>query len=125
MPSFSSMRRNLPSKYPWILVQPIAVDVFEGRQELSAQSAMIGVTQYFHAPNRLNQSDVIPGEEPTYAGVNMTDIISNNKGLGDVIGLLWFKRRLPSYASKFIEMCLILVADHGNKAPRGWRSFCY
>jgi len=26
---------------------------------------------------------------------------------------LWFKRTLPKYASKFIEMCLVIVADHG------------
>lgn len=27
--------------------------------------------------------------------------------------LLWFKRRLPRYATKFIEMCVVLCADHG------------
>ena len=27
--------------------------------------------------------------------------------------LLWFKRRLPRYATRFIEMCVVLCADHG------------
>jgi ATP citrate (pro-S)-lyase len=34
-------------------------------------------------------------------------------GVGGVISLLWFKRKLPPYACKFIEMCLVLTADHG------------
>jgi len=29
------------------------------------------------------------------------------------MGLLWFKRRLPTYATKFLEMVLMLTADHG------------
>lgn len=53
------------------------------------------------------------GEEPTYAGVSMTKLIEENYSLGDVISLLWFKRRLPEHASKFIEICLIIGADHG------------
>lgn len=28
-------------------------------------------------------------------------------------GLLWFKKRLPSYAAKFIELVLQISADHG------------
>ncbi|EGG16063.1 ATP citrate synthase [Cavenderia fasciculata] len=53
------------------------------------------------------------GEELTYAGVPISTICDEQYCVGDVIGLLWFKRRLPEYASKFIEMCLKLVADHG------------
>lgn len=30
-----------------------------------------------------------------------------------LLRLLWFKRRLPGYATKFIEMCVVLCADHG------------
>ena len=30
-----------------------------------------------------------------------------------VMSLLWFRRRLPDYASKFLEMVLMLTADHG------------
>ncbi|GBG75748.1 hypothetical protein CBR_g20994 [Chara braunii] len=53
------------------------------------------------------------GDEPSYAGVPISAIIENNYGLGDVISLLWFKRSLPRYCTRFIEMCIILCADHG------------
>ena len=53
------------------------------------------------------------GEEPTYSGVPISEIIENDQGIGDVLSLLWFKRKLPRYATKFIEMVIILVADHG------------
>lgn len=53
------------------------------------------------------------GEEPTYAGVTMSALMEGDFCVGDVIGLLWFKRQLPKYATRFIEMCLMLCADHG------------
>ena len=53
------------------------------------------------------------GDEPTYAGVKMTELMEGGATLADAIGLLWFKKRLPSYATRFIEMCLVLCADHG------------
>mmetsp|Transcript_17361 Transcript_17361/g.29726 ORF Transcript_17361/g.29726 Transcript_17361/m.29726 type:complete len:614 (+) Transcript_17361:97-1938(+) len=53
------------------------------------------------------------GEEPTYAGISMSELMETDSGVGDVISLLWFKRRLPKYATKFIEMCVVLCADHG------------
>jgi ATP citrate (pro-S)-lyase len=33
--------------------------------------------------------------------------------VGGVLSLLWFRRRLPAYATKFIEMVLMVSADHG------------
>jgi len=30
-----------------------------------------------------------------------------------VISLLWFKRRLPKYATDFLERCIMVAADHG------------
>ncbi|KRX47210.1 ATP-citrate synthase, partial [Trichinella murrelli] len=53
------------------------------------------------------------GNELLYAGVPISKIISEGLGLGGVLSLLWFRRRLPDYAFKFIEMCLIVTADHG------------
>lgn len=53
------------------------------------------------------------GEEPTYAGIEISEVIENDSGIGDVLSLLWFKRKLPRYATKYIEMVLVLVADHG------------
>lgn len=53
------------------------------------------------------------GEELMYAGVKISEVFSSNMGIGGVISLLWFKRRLPEFATKFIEMALMLTADHG------------
>lgn len=53
------------------------------------------------------------GEEPTYSGVPMSTIVEKGYGVGDVISLLWFKRSLPRYCTKFIEICIMLCADHG------------
>eukprot|EP01018_Ginkgo_biloba_P032324 Gb_32255 [translate_table: standard] len=53
------------------------------------------------------------GEEPSYAGVPMSTIVEQGFGVGDVISLLWFKRSLPRYCTKFIEICIMLCADHG------------
>ena len=53
------------------------------------------------------------GEEPTFNGVTMSTLIEGTNGVADVISLLWFKRALPKYATRFIEMCVMLCADHG------------
>ncbi|KAM0954507.1 putative ATP citrate synthase [Dioscorea sansibarensis] len=53
------------------------------------------------------------GEEPCYAGVPMSTIVERGFGVGDVISLLWFKRSLPRYCTQFIEICIMLCADHG------------
>ncbi|KAA1084008.1 citrate synthase [Puccinia graminis f. sp. tritici] len=53
------------------------------------------------------------GAELLYAGMPITDVFKEEIGVGGVISLLWFKRRLPPYACKFLEMCLQLTADHG------------
>lgn len=53
------------------------------------------------------------GEELLYGGMSITQVFQQEIGIGGVISLLWFQRRLPDYAAKFIEMCLIVTADHG------------
>jgi len=53
------------------------------------------------------------GQELIYAGMRITDVFKEDIGLGGVVSLLWFKRRLPQWAAKFIEMVLMLTADHG------------
>ncbi|ORZ33914.1 citrate synthase-like protein [Catenaria anguillulae PL171] len=53
------------------------------------------------------------GQELLYAGMPISDVFKQNIGIGGVVSLLWFKRRLPDYACKFIEMVLMLTADHG------------
>ncbi|KAI6042003.1 ATP citrate lyase [Pisolithus marmoratus] len=53
------------------------------------------------------------GQELMYAGMRISDVFKEEIGVGGVVSLLWFKRRLPPYATKFIEMVLMLTADHG------------
>ena len=53
------------------------------------------------------------GEEPTYGTIAISKIIEQNYSLGQVLGILWFKKRLPSYFTSFLEKCIILTADHG------------
>ena len=53
------------------------------------------------------------GDELSYASVPISEAISSDMGVGGVLALLWFRRRLPAYATKFIEMVLMVSADHG------------
>jgi len=53
------------------------------------------------------------GEELLYSGVPISHVFEEDLGIGGVISLLWFKRRLPKYATKYIEMVLMVTADHG------------
>jgi ATP-citrate lyase alpha-subunit len=65
------------------------------------------------------QSDVVVtisddrGDVPTFAGIGLDEIVRENKSIGYVIGLLWFKKELPVFAQEFIEMVIKLTADHG------------
>ncbi|CAF1024122.1 unnamed protein product [Adineta ricciae] len=53
------------------------------------------------------------GQEVLYAGMPITDVIKEDMGIGGVLSLLWFRKRLPKYATKFLEMILMVTADHG------------
>lgn len=53
------------------------------------------------------------GQELLYAGMPITDVIKEDMGIGGVLSLLWFRKRLPRYAAKYLEMCLMVTADHG------------
>lgn len=55
------------------------------------------------------------GEEATYAGVPISAVATpeTGYGIGEVITLLWFKRRYPQWASNFLETVIKTVADHG------------
>jgi len=53
------------------------------------------------------------GDELNYAGMPISKVFEEDMGLGGVIGLLWFKRKLPKVYTKFIEMALMITADHG------------
>jgi ATP-citrate lyase alpha-subunit len=55
------------------------------------------------------------GEEATYAGIPISGVATPDTGygIGDVITLLWFRRRYPQWASAFLETVIKTVADHG------------
>src|SRR3989344_4270944 len=53
------------------------------------------------------------GEEPTYGSVPISQIAEENYSLGNLLSLLWFKKKLPSYFTQFLEKCILLTADHG------------
>merc|ERR1712194_441030 len=53
------------------------------------------------------------GEELKYCGVTISDVFKKDIGIGGVLSLLWFRRQLPVECTKFIEMILMVTADHG------------
>lgn len=53
------------------------------------------------------------GHELLYAGMPVTEVLKQNVGIGGVVSLLWFQRCLPNVYCKFLEMSLMLTADHG------------
>lgn len=53
------------------------------------------------------------GEELLYHNVTISKVLSEDYGIGGVIGLLWFKRVLPRFAREYLETVLMLTADHG------------
>ena len=53
------------------------------------------------------------GEELLYGKMPISKVFSEDIGIGGVLSILWFKRQLPAYATKFIEMTIMVTADHG------------
>lgn len=55
------------------------------------------------------------GEEANYCGVPISSVATPDTGysIGDVISLLWFKKKYPKWATDFIETVIKTVADHG------------
>ncbi|MDP2718121.1 MAG: citrate/2-methylcitrate synthase, partial [Candidatus Micrarchaeota archaeon] len=53
------------------------------------------------------------GEDVTYNGVPLTTLLNEGAGIGDIIAALWFKKKLPKYATQFMENAIKITADHG------------
>ena len=53
------------------------------------------------------------GEELLYGKMPISEVIRKDIGIGGVLSILWFKRQFPVYATKFIEMTIMVTADHG------------
>ena len=53
------------------------------------------------------------GEELLYGKMPISEVFKKDIGIGGVLSILWFKRLFPTYATKFIEMTIMVTADHG------------
>jgi ATP-citrate lyase alpha-subunit len=55
------------------------------------------------------------GEEAQYCGYPISSVATPDTGftIGDVMSILWFKKRYPRWAVDFLETVLKTVADHG------------
>jgi ATP citrate (pro-S)-lyase len=53
------------------------------------------------------------GEELLYGKMPISEVFKKDIGIGGVLSILWFKKHLPAYATKFIEMTIMVTADHG------------
>jgi succinyl-CoA synthetase alpha subunit len=53
------------------------------------------------------------GEELLYGNMTISDVFANDIGIGGVLSLLWFKKLLSRNTIKFIEMTIMITADHG------------
>jgi len=53
------------------------------------------------------------GQELLYAGMPISQVLNDEMGIGGTLSLLWFQRVLPDWATTFLEMCLMVTADHG------------
>ena len=57
------------------------------------------------------------GEELLYGKMPISEAFRKDIGIGGVLSSLWFKRQFPKYATKFIEMAIMVTADHGPAVP--------
>ena len=54
------------------------------------------------------------GSELLYGGQTIQSILGDGGiGIGGTIGLLWFRRPVPAPFARFLELCLVMCADHG------------
>jgi ATP citrate (pro-S)-lyase len=53
------------------------------------------------------------GEELLYAGKPLGQVLDQGLGIGGVVSLLWFRRQLPDHCLRFIELAVMVCADHG------------
>ena len=51
--------------------------------------------------------------ELTYNNRSINDFINMDNKIGATIGALLFKKNLPNYLCEFLDLCVVLLADHG------------
>lgn len=52
-------------------------------------------------------------DELEYNGIKISQFMNESNGIGKVIGNLWLKKDLPDKIARYIELILIITADHG------------
>jgi ATP citrate (pro-S)-lyase len=68
------------------------------------------------------------GEELTYSGMAISEVFQKDLGVGGVVSLLWFRRQLPDYAAKFIEVSPTVQRPTSavvRAIRHSWREFSY
>ena len=50
---------------------------------------------------------------------SLPQVLEKDLGIGGVVSLLWFRRQLPDVCLKFLEMALMVCADHGPAVRAG------
>lgn len=53
------------------------------------------------------------GEEVSYGGMGLSEVLKRELGVGGALSLLWFKRNLPPACCRFFELVMVVCADHG------------
>lgn len=69
---------------------------------------LVDLAELFRSPHACPTDDIPHDSRGSYAGMPISEVFSADIGLGGVLSLLWFRRRLPDYATKFIEMILMV-----------------
>jgi len=101
--------------------------IIEEREEVEPQEMPAGYNPQTmrKATNIISTISDDRGEELLYAGVPISKVISEGYGIGDVISLLWFKKRLPMYVTEFLELALKITADHGPCVSAAHTRICH
>ncbi len=112
---FEDLERALASAYEKLVragkIKPVAENQPPELPLDYAVAAAAGKVR--RATNILSTISDERGDDVSYAGYPLAELVENGAGVGDVIGLLWFKKKLSPLAARYIERVLVITADHG------------
>lgn len=83
------------------------IQKLEKKEPNYLSSSLIKPTFYSSISNEID-------DELKYNGVKISDILSSEGSLGKTIGHLWLKKDIPLWLARYIEMILVITADHGG-----------
>eukprot|EP01012_Entosiphon_sulcatum_P068242 TRINITY_DN9831_c0_g1_i3.p1 TRINITY_DN9831_c0_g1~~TRINITY_DN9831_c0_g1_i3.p1 ORF type:complete len:629 (-),score=126.06 TRINITY_DN9831_c0_g1_i3:28-1914(-) len=108
--SFEQFPALVKSVYDKLPATTLADGVYPTEKEVSSRMFQLKTRK---GSNFISTISDDRGDEPTYCRTPISALVEANASVGHVIGLLWLKKHLPAWATKFIELCIILTADHG------------